>query len=115
MKKWIRNGTIVTASDTYQADVLIEGEKVVAIGAQWQAGDAEVIDASGCYLFPGGIDPHTHLDMPFGGTVTSDNFFTGTKAAAFGGTTSIVDFCLTTKGESLHSAIATWHEKARGK
>ncbi|MFS0553281.1 dihydropyrimidinase [Brevibacillus sp. 179-C9.3 HS] len=115
MKKWIRNGTVVTASDTYQADILIEGEKVVAIGSHLDVKDAEVIDATGCYVFPGGIDPHTHLDMPFGGTVTSDNFYTGTKAAAFGGTTSIIDFCLTNKGEPLHSSISTWHEKARGK
>ncbi|MED1791676.1 dihydropyrimidinase [Brevibacillus nitrificans] len=115
MKKWIRGGTVVTAADTYQADVLIEGERVVAIGYNLDTADAEEIDATGCYILPGGIDPHTHLDMPFGGTVTSDNFFTGTKAAAFGGTTSIVDFCLTNKGESLQSAIATWHEKARGK
>ncbi|MDR7316259.1 dihydropyrimidinase [Brevibacillus nitrificans] len=115
MKKWIRGGTVVTATDTYQADVLIEGEKVVAIGYNLDTAGAEEIDATGCYILPGGIDPHTHLDMPFGGTVTSDNFFTGTKAAAFGGTTSIVDFCLTNKGESLQSAIATWHEKARGK
>ncbi|WP_429841942.1 dihydropyrimidinase [Brevibacillus sp. FIR094] len=115
MKKWIRYGTVVTASDTYQADILIEGEKVVAIGSNLDGKDAEVIDATGYYVFPGGIDPHTHLDMPFGGTVTSDNFYTGTKAAAFGGTTSIIDFCLTNKGEPLHSSISTWHEKARGK
>ncbi|BAH44213.1 dihydropyrimidinase [Brevibacillus brevis NBRC 100599] len=115
MKKWIRNGTVVTASDTYQADILIEGEKVVAIGSKLDGKDAEMIDATGYYVFPGGIDPHTHLDMPFGGTVTSDNFYTGTKAAAFGGTTSIIDFCLTNKGEPLHSSISTWHEKARGK
>ncbi|MGE7271664.1 dihydropyrimidinase [Brevibacillus panacihumi] len=115
MKKWIRGGTVVTAADTYQADVLIDGEKVVAIGKELHVEDAEIIDATGCYLLPGGIDPHTHLDMPFGGTVTADDFFSGTKAAAFGGTTSIVDFCLTKKGESLHQAIATWHEKAKGK
>ncbi|NOU57178.1 dihydropyrimidinase [Brevibacillus borstelensis] len=115
MKKWIRGGTVVTAADTYQADVLIEGERVAAIGHQLSVDGAEEIDATGCYVIPGGIDPHTHLDMPFGGTVTADDFFTGTRAAAFGGTTSIVDFCLTKKGESLKSAIATWHEKARGK
>jgi len=115
MKKWIRGGTVVTAADTYQADVLIEGEKVAAIGYNLDTAGAEEIDATGCYVLPGGIDPHTHLDMPFGGTVTSDNFFTGTKAAAFGGTTSIVDFCLTSKGETLQSAIADWQEKARGK
>lgn len=115
MKKWIRGGTVVTAADTYQADVLIDGERVAAIGYNLDTDGAEVIDATGCYLLPGGIDPHTHLAMPFGGTVTSDDFFTGTKAAAFGGTTSIVDFCLTKKGEPLQTAIAAWHEKARGK
>mgnify|MGYP001420374333 CR=1 FL=1 len=115
MKKWIRGGIVVTAADTYQADVLIEGEKIVAIGKDLQVDQAEVIDASGCYLLPGGIDPHTHLDMPFGGTVTSDDFYTGTKAAAFGGTTTVIDFCLTQKGETLQKAIATWHEKAKGK
>jgi dihydropyrimidinase len=115
MKKLIRGGTVVTAADTYQADVLIFGEQVIAIGESLDADGAELIDASGCYVFPGGIDPHTHLDMPFGGTMTADDFFTGTRAAAFGGTTSIIDFCLTKKGESLKSAIATWHEKARGK
>ncbi|HZG15220.1 MAG TPA: dihydropyrimidinase [Candidatus Bathyarchaeia archaeon] len=115
MKKWIRGGTVVTASDTYQADVLIDGETIVAIGHGLDAQDAEVIDASGLYVFPGGIDPHTHLDMPFGGTVSSDDFETGTRAAAFGGTTSIIDFCMTQKGKSLQEAIATWHEKAKGK
>ncbi|WP_134683854.1 dihydropyrimidinase [Brevibacillus migulae] len=115
MKKWIRGGTVVTASDTYQADVLIDGETIVAIGQGLDGQDAEVIDASGLYVFPGGIDPHTHLDMPFGGTVSSDDFETGTRAAAFGGTTSIIDFCLTQKGKTLQEAIATWHEKARGK
>ena len=76
---------------------------------------AEVIDAKGCYVFPGGIDPHTHLDMPFGGTVTKDDFETGTIAAAFGGTTTIIDFCLTEKGKSLKSAIETWHAKSKDK
>jgi dihydropyrimidinase len=115
MRKLIRGGTVVTASDTYQADLLIEGEKVVAIGKDLEADGAEIIDAGGCYVFPGGIDPHTHLDMPFGGTVTADDFETGTRAAAFGGTTSIIDFCLSNKGQSLREAIAIWHEKARGK
>ncbi|GAX88603.1 dihydropyrimidinase [Effusibacillus lacus] len=115
MRKLIRGGTVVTASDTYQAEVLIEGEKVVAIGNNLEADQAEVIDAGGCYLFPGGVDPHTHLDMPFGGTITADDFESGTRAAAFGGTTSIIDFCLTNKGQSLRDAISIWHEKARGK
>lgn len=115
MRKLIRGGTVVTAADTYQADILIDGEVVVAIGESLDSEGVEVIDATGYYVFPGGIDPHTHLDMPFGGTVTADDFTTGTRAAAFGGTTSVIDFCLTRKGESLQSAIATWHEKAGGK
>src|SRR5690606_4976714 len=77
--------------------------------------DAEVIDATGHYVFPGGVDPHTHLEMPFGGTVTKDDFETGTIAAAFGGTTTIIDFCLTNKGEPLKDAIDTWHGKSKGK
>lgn len=116
-KKLIRGGTVVTAADTYRGDVLISGEKIVAIGDDLaaQAGDADVIDASGCYVFPGGIDPHTHLDMPFGGTVTADDFATGTRAAAFGGTTTIIDFCLTNKGQTLQDALGIWHRKAEGK
>lgn len=114
MQKVIRGGTVVTAADTFVADIAIQGETVVAIGQDLPIEGREVLDASGCYVFPGGIDPHTHLDMPFGGTTTADNFETGTRAAAFGGTTSIIDFCLTTKGQPLQQAIATWHEKARG-
>lgn len=115
MKKLIRGGTVVTASDTYRADIFVDGERIAAIGENLQAEGAEVIEAGGCYVFPGGIDPHTHLDMPFGGTVTIDDFESGTKAAAFGGTTSIIDFCLTNKGQSLRDAIALWHEKSQGK
>ena len=77
--------------------------------------EAEIVDAQGCYVFPGGIDPHTHLDMPFGGTVTADDFETGTIAAAFGGTTTVIDFCLTNKGKPLKQSVQTWHEKAQGK
>ncbi|MBO9128783.1 dihydropyrimidinase [Bacillus sp. 165] len=115
MKKIIQNGTIVTAADTYTADILIDGGKITAIGTSLDTAEAEVIDASGCYVFPGGIDPHTHLDMPFGGTVTKDDFESGTIAAAFGGTTTVIDFCLTNKGEPLHKAIERWHGKARRK
>lgn len=115
MKKIIKNGVIVTATDMYEADVLIAGEKIAAIGRNFEEAGAEVIDAAGCYVFPGGIDPHTHLDMPFGGTVTKDDFQTGTIAAAFGGTTTIIDFCLTNKGEPLKKAIDTWHQKAKDK
>lgn len=115
MKKLIKNGTIVTAADEYKADVLIENGKVSAIGHDLTKHVDEVIDAAGLYLFPGGVDPHTHLDMPFGGTVTADDYETGTIAAAYGGTTTVLDFCLTNKGEPLKDAIKEWHEKAKGK
>ncbi|MDX8291312.1 dihydropyrimidinase [Metabacillus indicus] len=115
MKKLIKNGTIVTASDTFQGDILIIGEQIAAIGLNLTQNGAEIIDANGCYIFPGGIDPHTHLDMPFGGTVTKDDFETGTTAAAFGGTTTIIDFCLTEKGKPLKDAIQTWHKKSKDK
>ncbi|KRE35584.1 dihydropyrimidinase [Paenibacillus sp. Soil522] len=113
--KLIKNGTIVTAADTYAADVLIKEGVIAKIGFDLEAEADEVIDASGKYVFPGGVDPHTHLEMPFGGTVTADDFATGTTAAAFGGTTTIVDFCLTTKGKPLSDSIAAWHNKANGK
>lgn len=115
MKKVIKNGTIVTATDTYKGDVLIENGVISLIGENLSTIGAEVIDAKGCYLFPGGIDPHTHLEMPFGGTVTKDDFETGTIAAAFGGTTTVIDFCLTNKGEPLKDAIETWHAKSKDK
>ncbi len=112
MKKLIMGGTIVTASDLYTADILIEDETISAIGNDLNASDAEMIDAQGLYVFPGGIDPHTHLDMPFGGTVTKDDFASGTIAAAFGGTTTVIDFCLTSKGKPLKDAIRVWHQKS---
>lgn len=115
MKKIIKNGTIVTATDTYQADILVENEVISAIGRNFSEQDAEVVDANGCYVFPGGVDPHTHLEMPFGGTVSKDDFETGTIAAAFGGTTSVIDFCITNKGEPLKKAIGEWHVKSKDK
>ena len=115
MKKIVKNGVVVTATDTYKADILIENGVISAIGSAFEEQGCEVIDAKGNYIFPGGIDPHTHLDMPFGGTVTKDDFETGTRAAAFGGTTTVIDFCLTNKGEPLQKAIGTWHEKSKGK
>jgi dihydropyrimidinase len=115
MKTLIKNGTVVTASDTIKADVLIEGEKVVLIGADLPTdGCDEVIDATGKLLMPGGIDAHTHLDMPFGGTTTADDFFTGQRAAAFGGTTMHVDFALQQPGGTLVEGVQMWKKKAEG-
>jgi dihydropyrimidinase len=115
MKKLIKNGVVVTAADQYEADVLIEDGKISAIGKNFSENVDEVIDAKGAYLFPGGIDPHTHLEMPFGGTVTADDFETGTIAAAYGGTTTVIDFCLTDKGVPLKNSIQKWHDKSKGR
>ncbi|NOX63680.1 MAG: dihydropyrimidinase [Chloroflexi bacterium] len=115
MATLIKNGTIVTAGDTVQADVLIEGEQVALIGRDLPADDAEVIDATGKLLLPGGIDVHTHLDLPFGGTVSSDDFFTGHRAAAFGATTTHIDFVIQPMGGSLREGVEEWHKKAEGK
>ena len=93
-KTLITNGTIVTAADTYKGDVLVVDEKVAMIGKDLKAAGAKRIDATGKYVIPGGIDVHTHMELPFGGTFASDDFYTGTVAAAFGGTTSIVDFAV---------------------
>ena len=109
----IKGGTVVTASDTFVADVLIAGEQIVAVG-QDLAGD-RVIEAAGSYVIPGGIDVHTHLDMPFGGTVSSDDFFTGHRAAAFGGTTMHIDFAIQPRGATLRETLDLWQAKATGK
>ena len=113
MSTLIKGGTVVTAGDTFAADVLVEGEQIVAIG-RGLSGDT-VIDADGAYVIPGGIDVHTHLDMPFGGTVSSDNFFTGHQAAAFGGTTMHIDFAIQPKGATLRETLELWHGRAAGK
>ena len=115
MSLLIRGGTVVTASDQYRGDVLIEGEKVTAIGTSLTAQVDQVIDAAGKYVIPGGIDVHTHLDMPFGGSTSADDFETGTIAAAHGGTTTVVDFAIQYKGETLHQAWENWMRKAEGK
>ena len=111
----IKNGRVITAVDDYRGDVFIEKETVSLIGKSLEMEADEVIDASGKYLFPGGLDPHTHLDMPFGGTVSADDFETGTLAAAHGGTTTLIDFAIQTKGHSTLEALDTWHAKAEGK
>jgi dihydropyrimidinase len=112
----IKNGTVVTATDTCAADVGIVGDKISAIAAQLPIeGATKIIDAKGCYVMPGGIDVHTHLDMPFGGTTSADDFQTGTIAAAFGGTTTLIDFAIQYKGQTLRTAFETWMKKADGK
>ncbi|HEX9921041.1 MAG TPA: dihydropyrimidinase [Anaerolineae bacterium] len=115
MTTLIKNGTVVTAGDSVQADVLIEGEKVVLIGQNLPEAGHDVINAVGLLLLPGGIDVHTHLELPFGGTLSSDDFFTGHKAAAFGGTTTHIDFAIQPVGGSLRQGIGQWHHKAEGK
>ena len=115
MKTLIRNGRIITAVDNYVADVLIEDEKVSVIGRRLDMEADRTIDASGNLVIPGGIDPHTHMELPFGGTFASDDFRSGTIAAAHGGTTTIIDFAVQYHGESLIQAIDNWHKKAEGK
>ena len=112
----IRNGTVVTARETRAADVLIEGSRIKEVRSGIPAETAEkIIDASGMYVIPGGIDAHTHLDMPFGGTTSSDDFETGTRAAAFGGTTSLVDFAIQARGTKMRDAFDIWRKKADGR
>ncbi len=112
----IKNATIVTAIDTTLADVGISGGRISAIAAQLPAENAtQTIDASNRLLLPGGIDVHTHLDMPFGGTTSADDFQTGTIAAAFGGTTTLIDFAIQYKGQTLRHAFDTWMKKAHDK
>lgn len=112
----IRNGTVVTATDSYVADVGIADGKVAAIAGELPAQNAsQILDASGKLLLPGGIDVHTHLDMPFGGTTSADDFETGTRAAAFGGTTTLIDFAIQYKGQPLRQAFDTWMSKASSK
>ncbi|MEK6301224.1 MAG: dihydropyrimidinase [Acidobacteriota bacterium] len=115
MKVLIKHGNVVTAVDNYFADVLVEDGKVSVIGAALSMDADKVIDASGKLVIPGGIDPHTHMELPFGGTSASDDFRTGTVAAAHGGTTTIIDFAVQYHGESLIQAVDNWHKKAEGK
>lgn len=115
MKTLIKNGRIVTAVDDYYADIFIDGETITTIGASLDLSADKIIDAKGKLVIPGGIDPHTHMDMPFGGTTSADDFETGTVAAAFGGTTTLIDFAIQNKGQSICAALDTWHAKAAGK
>src|SRR6266513_3397224 len=115
MKTLIKNGRIITAVDDYHADILIENDRVSVIASKRDMESDRVIDATGKLVIPGGIDPHTHMELPFGGTFASDDFRTGTIAAAHGGTTTIIDFAVQYHGESLIQAVDNWHKKAEGK
>jgi len=111
MPKIIKSGTLITAAETFQADILIEGEKIVSIGEDIVFPGAQIIDAAGMLITPGGIDPHVHLDLPMFDTVSSDDHYTGHKAAAFGGTTTVMDF-VPQDFDSLQEAVDVWHAKA---
>ena len=115
MSVLIKNGRIVTIESDSMADIYVEGEQIVAIGKNLTYDADEVIDASGKFVFPGGIDPHVHLDMPFMGTFSSDDYTTGTRAALMGGTTMVIDFILQTQGDTLYNALRTWQKKSEGK
>ena len=117
MRTLITNGLVVTAAGSYPADVLVDGETIALLGADLAGAGItadETIDATGKYVVPGGIDVHTHMELPFGGTVAKDTFESGSKAAAFGGTTTIVDFAPQTKGHSLREGLDAWRAKAEG-
>jgi dihydropyrimidinase len=115
MSLLIEGGRIITAGDDYVADVYIENETIALIGESLDVAADRVIDASGKYVLPGCIDPHTHLDMPFGGTITIDDFLSGQVSAAFGGTTCHIDFAIQSKGHTFTAGLDEWHEKAKGK
>ena len=112
MSLLIKNGNIVTAADNYVADIFIEGEKISSIGKNLSVKADEIIDATGLLVFPGAIDPHVHLEMPFMGTFSSDTYETGTRAALHGGTTTVIDFILQKQGHSLHDAYKEWSGRA---
>ena len=115
MSLLIKGGRVLPAADDYLADVFVEGERISLIGADLDVAADRTIDANGRYLLPGCIDPHTHLDMPFGGTVTIDDFESGQGSAACGGTTCHVDFCIQGKGQTFAEALEGWHAKANGR
>src|SRR5918999_3513563 len=115
MTTLINNGRVVTAVDQYNADVFIEGETVRAIGHKLPFQADRTIDAGGKLVIPGAIDPHVHMELPFGGTVSSDTFETGTRAAAVGGTTTVIDFAIQYKGKTFQQTLDDWHAKAGGR
>ena len=115
MSVLIKGGRVITAADDYVADVFVEDERISLIGESLNVTADRVIDAAGKYVLPGGVDPHTHLDMPFGGTVTIDDVESGQTSAAFGGTTTHVDFIIQPQGSSFADALEEWRGKANGK
>src|SRR5262247_1419594 len=115
MSLGVRNGTIVTATDRYTADLRVERGRITAIGEGVADTCETQVDARGLLVLPGGIDAHTHFALPFGGTVSADDFETGTRAAAFGGTTTCIDFAIQYKGQPLRQAFDTWMSKASNK
>jgi dihydropyrimidinase len=115
MRTLIKGGTIVNADATSRADILVDGERIALIGEELDASADRTVDASGKWVIPGAIDVHTHMELPFGGTFAKDTFETGTRAAAFGGTTTIIDFAVQPRGGSLRQGLDAWHEKADGK
>src|ERR671933_239521 len=115
MSVLIKGGRVITAADDYVGDVYVEDERISLIGGSLDVQADRTIDASGKYVLPGAVDPHTHLDMPFGGTVTIDDFESGQTSAAFGGTTCHVDFVIQPKGATFAAALEEWHAKREGK
>ncbi|MGB2909281.1 MAG: hypothetical protein WBB55_01740, partial [Anaerolineales bacterium] len=107
----IKSGTLITACESFRADILIEGEKITQIGADLDHPDAEILDAGGMLVMPGGVDPHTHFDLPMFDTVSSDDHYSGHKAAAFGGTTTVIDF-VPQDSPTLSESVEGWHAKA---
>ena len=113
----IKNGKVISTTGVIAQDVLLDGDKIRALGAPGyftEEGMDRVIDAAGKYVIPGGIDVHTHMELPFGGTFASDTFETGSRAAAWGGTTTIIDMAVQKYGEDVHAGLAEWHRKADG-
>ena len=116
MKKLLKGGTVVSGSGAKRADLLIENEKIVQVGRKLETdGDTQVVDVTGCLLFPGFIDAHTHFDLDVCNTTTADDFYTGSRAALRGGTTTVIDFACPNKGETLHHGLELWHQKADGR
>ena len=115
MKTLLRGGSVVSGRGTARLDVLLEGERIAAVGENLPAGDAQAVDCAGRLLFPGFIDAHTHFDLEVAGTITADDFASGSRAALRGGTTTVIDFAAPDKGESLASGLARWRRKAEGR